>query len=370
MAEVAPLQLPPITLPAPSQAQPPPPPLMAGQPPPPIVTETGGCVVASPLTLVPPTVTPAALHLPMQAVVATANEPRHPVVPLPSPSVVNGAKRPRLDSSTAALLQQAGTSSEDDAWTDQWGNVFGVMHEGCMEARANEYAEVVVSIKMHLESLLMQRATLQASCEQLRHTAYREALQAHVQGLVVSASAGMTQDLVDSARHAVDELSPSNLLWPSEPAWKARQPLIAKLGIGVPQPGVEVVPGPAVGVAGLPPKPMPAVRAEEPSVSPHSTGQFSQIGQFAAAAAAAQQEAAAAKPDVLVSGLPEGIDGNMFKMLFSRYGSIVIIKLMNDKRSGHVRYKTKEEAQAAIAALNGFECNGVKLSVQHTTIAA
>merc|ERR1719510_2115562 len=54
----------------------------------------------------------------------------------------------------------------------------------------------------------------------------------------------------------------------------------------------------------------------------------------------------------------------MFRTLFQRYGNIMSIKVVADTRYGFVKFGTKNEAQSAIDALNGFECNGVKLQVR------
>jgi hypothetical protein len=308
----------------------------------------------------------------------------------PTNGVGGDTKRPRLQDEqlqqasggnnvgAAAVLQQAGTVSEDQAWSDQWAEVFTLMQQNDMEARAGEYAEAVVSLKKNAESLLRQRMTVQLSCEQLLHTAYREALQAHLKAMLEAAATGASQDLIDAARRTVDELCPADLaqVQKSGPPWQGKQTPAAQLGIGIPQPGVVLPPVKAPGLLGLPSK-APSAAGGNSAISkaggqpqpglvapPLGQGGFSEIGQFAAAAAAAQQEAAAANTSLSVGGLPEGIDEGMFRTLFSRYGSIVSVKLQSDKRSGFVKYSAKDQAQAAIDALNGFECNGVKLSVK------
>jgi len=282
-------------------------------------------------------------------------------------------KKARLEEASSpesALLQRAGAAPEDQAWSDQWAEVFTLMQEGDMEARAGEYAEAVVALKKNAESLLRQRSTVQASCEQLLHTAYREALQSHLKVMLEAAVTGASQEVVHAAKKTVDDLCPPELaaLQQAGPPYLAAQAPAAKLGIGVPQPGVGLPPSKAAGLAAVPPKLLAAPGAaasKAPGLAaPPGQDQFSQIGQFAAAAAAAQQEAAAAHTNLWVGGLPEGIDEAMFRTLFSRYGSIVSTKLMADQRAGFVRYSAKEQAEAAIAALNGFECNGVKLAVR------
>lgn len=298
------------------------------------------------------------------------------------------AKRPRLqedqqqlalegiDAGTAAVLQQAGTVSEDQAWCDQWAEVFTLMQQNDMGARASEYAEAVVAVKQKAESLLRQRMTAQLSCEQLLHTAHREALQAHLKAMLEGAATGASQDLVDAARRTIDDLCPSELsqVQKAGPPWQGKQKPAAQLGIGMAQPGVVLPPIKAPGLLGLPSKALAAGGGSAASnaqgqpqqglVAPLGQAGFSEIGQFAAAAAAAQQEAAAAHTNLWVGGLPEGIDEGMFRTLFSRYGSIVSVKLVSEKRFGFVKYAAREQAQAAIDALNGFECNGVKLSIK------
>lgn len=306
--------------------------------------------------------------------------PGPPAGPPPPPPAApgglgqQGPKRMRLEDPgmAGAVLQQAGASSEDEAWTSQWADVFTLMHEGNMEARAGEYAEAIVALKKNAESLLRQRSTVQASCEQLLHTAYREAMQSHLKVMLEAAATGATQDMVDAAKKTVDDLCPPELpaLQQAGPQWRAAQPGVEKLGVGLAQPGV-VMPDPkAFGLAAIPSKMLAATAPGAASAKAPGLlgaplgGDFSQIGQFAAAAAAAQQEAAAAHSNLVVSGLPDGIDDNMFRMLFSRYGTIASTRLLADQHAGFVRYQSKEQAEAAIAALNGFECNGVKLSVR------
>jgi len=279
---------------------------------------------------------------------------------------------PQVDPSSAALLQQAGSAHDDEGWASQWAEVFTLMQQSEMEARAGEYAEAVVALKKNAESLLRQRATVQASCEQLLHTAYREAMQAHLKAMLEAASAGASQELIQAAARTVDELCPPELpgLQQGGPAWKAKQPALVQLGIGMPQPGVVMPPPKASGLMGLPGKASAAPSADAAASKaqpgfPQLGGQsFAQIGQFAAAAAAAQQEAAASQTQLWVGGLPDGIDEAMFRTLFARYGTIASVKLASGRREGYVKYNARDQAQAAIDALNGFECNGVKLSVR------
>merc|ERR1711972_1130276 len=93
--------------------------------------------------------------------------------------------------------------------------------------------------------------------------------------------------------------------------------------------------------------------------------------QQAPSAAPAQQQATPVAPpqttegNLYVGGLPEGIDEAMFRILFGRYGSIVSVKLVSQKQCGYVKYASKQMAKSAIDALNGFECNGVKLTVKY-----
>merc|ERR1719373_667657 len=97
------------------------------------------------------------------------------------------------------------------------------------------------------------------------------------------------------------------------------------LGIGMPQPGVNISSHP--GRVVLPP-------------------------------GSQQQLEDAAHSNLWVGGLPEGTDEVMFRSLFARYGSIASAKLVAEKRYGFVKFTSKHEAQAAIDALNGFENNG------------
>lgn len=95
----------------------------------------------------------------------------------------------------------------DSAWSQEWAEVFAKMQEGHIEARAGEYAEAVVALKKNAESLMRERATVRASCEQLLQTAYREAMQAHIKAMREAVSAGATQEMLDAARRIVDDLA-------------------------------------------------------------------------------------------------------------------------------------------------------------------
>lgn len=279
-----------------------------------------------------------------------------------------------MDPVAATILRQTGSAPEDDAWADQWSQVFTLLQAEGKEGRAQEYAAAVAQVKKETERLLRRRREVQNACEQLLHTAYREATQANIKCMLDKASERSTQDVVDAARRAVDELCPVSALpgKTPEPAYKARQDVVEQLSVGLPQPGVSLPAGLPVGLQSLPPKPRPAPRPEEPQQVPSVPplgGQSGEIGAFAAAAAAAQQEAANLC-NLEVTGLPEGIDEGMFKMLFSRYGTLQLVKLVGGRRAGFVKYSNKDEAQAAISALDGFECQGVKLGVKHVALPA
>jgi len=59
--------------------------------------------------------------------------------------------------------------------------------------------------------------------------------------------------------------------------------------------------------------------------------------------------------NLYITGLPDGVDDEMFRQLFEEYGSgtIVSIKLFAQSNYGFVKYSTVEEAQAVINELNG-----------------
>jgi len=272
-----------------------------------------------------------------------------------------------LDPVSASFLRQAGAQPEDDAWSDQWAQVFALLQEGGKEGRAREFADAAALLKKEVDSLLRRRSEVHNACEQLLQTAYREATQAQLKSKLDKASEHSTQDIVDAARRAVDELcaAPGK---PPPPAYEAQQAVADQLSVGLPQPGIGLPVGVSLGLAGLPAKPAPAPRADEMSTVP-AARKSSEIGAFAAAAAAAQQEAANLC-NIAITGLPEGIDESMFKALFSRYGSLQLVKLVTERSSGFIKYSSKDEAQAAIDALNGFECQGVKLGVKRVTLPA
>lgn len=270
---------------------------------------------------------------------------------------------------SSAKLQELGASAADDSrWADEWADVFTMMHQNNMEARAGEYAEAIVALKKNAESLLRQQKTVLESCEQLLHTAYREGLQAHLKVMMEAAATGASPELIAAAKSTVDDLCPPELPTQQQtpPPWKAKQPATAQLGIGIPQPGVIPPPQKATGLLSLPGKarsPPPAPDNSKVGMPggfiPMPMGQ-PPIGQFAAAVTAPHQAAS----QLIVEGLPAGIDEAMFKTLFSRHGNVESVKVIGEKRCGFVRYSDKANAQAAITALNGFESDGVKLSVR------
>jgi hypothetical protein len=241
-----------------------------------------------------------------------------------------GAKRQKLS---------ANGITEEPAWVAEWAEVFSQMQENDMEGRAGEYAEAVLALKKNAESIERERATIKASCDQLLHAAYREAIQSHLKAMLETASKGCGPEIAQAALKTVNELMPpvqsSGKGWNPAPSSKSAPSV--NLGIGLPQPGV-VVPPPKSG--------MPGIKAR-PTSAPASLNET----------------------QLVVSGLPEGIDETMFRTLFLRYGSITSVKLLAEQKSGYVKYGSRAEAEAAIAALNGFESHGVVLSVRFADAA-
>ena len=70
-----------------------------------------------------------------------------------------------------------------------------------------------------------------------------------------------------------------------------------------------------------------------------------------------------------VGNLPYSVDSSELEQLFSQHGTVVSAQIINDRDTGRskgfgfVEMGTDEEAQAAIAALNGQEQNGRALTV-------
>ena len=70
-----------------------------------------------------------------------------------------------------------------------------------------------------------------------------------------------------------------------------------------------------------------------------------------------------------VGNLSYTIDGSALQELFGQYGTVVSAQVISDRETGRsrgfgfVEMSTDEEAQAAIAALNGLEHNGRALTV-------
>jgi len=57
--------------------------------------------------------------------------------------------------------------------------------------------------------------------------------------------------------------------------------------------------------------------------------------------------------NLYVTGLPDGVNDEMFRQLFDEYGTVVSLKLFAQSNYGFVKYSTVEEAQAVIDQLNG-----------------
>jgi len=70
-----------------------------------------------------------------------------------------------------------------------------------------------------------------------------------------------------------------------------------------------------------------------------------------------------------VGNLSYTVDGSALQELFGQYGTVVSAQVINDRDTGRskgfgfVEMSTDEEAQAAIAALNGQQHNGRALTV-------
>merc|ERR1712060_187109 len=111
----------------------------------------------------------------------------------------------------------------------------------------------------------------------------------------------------------------------------------------------------------LPPQQLQQQQQQQPQQQLQQQPLFAQLGSPTAPSVAVQDTI---HNNLWVGGLPDGIDDMMFRTLFARYGTIISIKLVADKRYGFMKFGIKTEAQSAIDALNGFECNGVKLQVR------
>src|SRR4051812_2855119 len=70
-----------------------------------------------------------------------------------------------------------------------------------------------------------------------------------------------------------------------------------------------------------------------------------------------------------VGNLSYTVDGSTLQELFTQYGTVVSAQIINDRETGRskgfgfVEMSNDDEAQAAIAALNGQEHNGRALTV-------
>lgn len=68
--------------------------------------------------------------------------------------------------------------------------------------------------------------------------------------------------------------------------------------------------------------------------------------------------------NVYVGSLPAGITDFGFRQLFSAFGTVVSTKVVSELHYGFVKYTSMPEAQTAIDAMNGFNCNGLTLQVR------
>jgi len=222
----------------------------------------------------------------------------------------------------SALPKPRKITEEDITRRDQWAQVFTQFMEGDIESRAGEYAEAVVALWKQADSLRRQLSTVQDSCDQLLLTANREALRSHIQGLIVSASMGVPQDILDAARRDVE----ANM--PAEPSASSRSPAVSTTA---------------------------PVGNQWGAVQPKAA--FSPIGM-------PMSQSQLDHTNLYVSGLPPGIDDNMFRMLFASYGVITSSKVFPEKCYGFVKFSVPQDAQSAIDALHNFEFNGTRLSVK------
>mmetsp|Transcript_35853 Transcript_35853/g.100876 ORF Transcript_35853/g.100876 Transcript_35853/m.100876 type:complete len:657 (+) Transcript_35853:180-2150(+) len=363
-----------------------------------------------------------------------------------APTDEHPAKRPRVSVEEGEGRPGAGTAAEpkatgggadeEHAWQEQWAEVFKLMHEGDMQTRAGEYAEAVVALKKNAEHLRHQHTVVQSSCEQLLHTAYREALQSHLKTMLEAAFVGVSKEVAEAARKTVEELSPPPEVVVRQPkAQMVGTPPLSKVSnfmTGLPhnsvaptphianvanaQPSAAGLPGNAFVNTSLmgsrmvqsksaspvqfgqqppplqqsqllqqppqqfqlqqpqqfPPQPQQLqqqVQAQlqlqpqlQSQLLPHQQPQFAQLTASSVSTSIGQDKTI--HNNVWVGGLPDGIDDSMFQTLFARYGTIISIKLVAEQRYGFVKFAAASDAQTAIDALNGFECNGVKLQVR------
>jgi len=68
--------------------------------------------------------------------------------------------------------------------------------------------------------------------------------------------------------------------------------------------------------------------------------------------------------NLFVGGLPDGIDDESFQQLFEGSGTITSCKCVPEKRYGFVNYASRDEAQAVVEAMHGFQFNGTTLQVR------
>jgi RNA recognition motif-containing protein len=73
--------------------------------------------------------------------------------------------------------------------------------------------------------------------------------------------------------------------------------------------------------------------------------------------------------EIYIFGIPESATENTVKELFKRYGQVKTVRIMTYASGDRnhrcfVEMPNEEEAEKAIAALNGTEFRGVKLTVQ------
>lgn len=264
--------------------------------------------------------------------------------PPPPPPAVDDKPAP------VAVVPPSGLNEEDAKWRDQWGEVFMELQKVEMQNRAGEYAEAVVALWQQTQALRRQLSLVQTACDQLFLTASREALENHIAGLLITHSESVPADIQEAARREAEDLEKAVM-----------SVALPQMGGHLGAVGTSLLNAASAGTGGQQAmvKARPPTPGGLPQAVPPRVGVGTPLPQMNTLS---MQDAS--HNNLYVSGMPPGIDDEMFHQLFSRYGPILSTKVVPERNYGFVKFSLSKDAQAAIDALNNFEFNGTRLAVR------
>eukprot|EP00928_Gymnodinium_smaydae_P063046 TRINITY_DN46744_c0_g1_i1.p1 TRINITY_DN46744_c0_g1~~TRINITY_DN46744_c0_g1_i1.p1 ORF type:complete len:360 (+),score=110.48 TRINITY_DN46744_c0_g1_i1:75-1082(+) len=291
---------------------------------------------------------------------------------------------------SAAMAASAGRLRDEDVKRgDEWAEVFEAFHEKGLEDRVSEYAEAVVALWRHADSLQRQLANVQKACDVILTHATREASRAHLASLTEAARHGVPEGIQDAANRDIEaarqELEAEAAARSATNGQLAHRVGIGSAGASDPTalqlalaPPAQTPPPPLTPPPMPLPPPPPDLSALQqalgvtPSALALASGGTAKPAAPKAPGPSSQssQSLSDSKNNLYVSGLPPNVDDVMFRKLFQSYGPILSTKVVPEKKYGFVKYALGKDAQAAIDALNNLEFNGTRLNVRPAAMDA